>query len=122
MSTETTPEPDSILNSIKHLLDIPAEYDVFDQAVTIHINSIFGTLTQLGVGPKEGFSINGATEVWSDYLNDQNQINGVKSYIWAKVQLMFDPPSNAFLVSSLETIAKEFEFRLNVAAEELNRE
>ena len=42
---------DSILTSIKKLLGIDESYTHFDVDIIMHINSVFMTLRQLGVGP-----------------------------------------------------------------------
>ncbi len=106
----------SILTSIKKLLGITAEYTDFDDDIIMHINSVFMILKQLGVGPKEGFSITGDTEEWTDFLPN-GDVNLVKSYIYLKVRLMFDPPINASLVESINRQIAEFEWRLNVEIE-----
>lgn len=106
----------SILTSIKKLLGITAEYTDFDEDIIMHINSVFMILKQLGVGPKEGFSITGDTEEWADFLPN-GDVNLVKSYIYLKVRLMFDPPINASLVESINRQIAEFEWRLNVEIE-----
>lgn len=109
----------SILKSMKKLLQLPADYDHYDLDVMIHINSVFSTLHQLGVGPKDGFQITGEEEKWADFVGSDPRLNSVQSYVYAKVKLLFDPPSNAFLVTSLEKIISEFDFRLLVASEEV---
>lgn len=112
MSTQT-----SILKSIKKLLGVPEEYDVFDTDITIHINSAFSTLNQLGVGPSEGFSIEDDTETWGMFLGDNTQINSVKTYVYIKVRLLFDPPTTSFAIDALKKQAEELEWRLNVQSD-----
>lgn len=108
---------ESILTSIKKLLGIEEEYKHFDADIIIHINSVLMTLTQLGVGPSEGFSIDDETATWSDYLSDNTNLEGVKSYIHLNVKLLFDPPLSSAVIDAMERRIKEFEWRLNVAAE-----
>lgn len=108
------PAQKSILTSIKKLLGLPEEYDVFDTDIIIHINSAFSTLNQLGVGPPEGFFIEDATEQWGMFLGDETQINSVKTYVYIKVRLLFDPPTTSFAIDSLKKQADELEWRLNV--------
>lgn len=112
---------DSILTSIKKLLGIDESYEHFDADITIHINSVLAILTQLGVGPSTGFSITGKTETWSDFIGS-NAVNleNVKSYVYMKVRLMFDPPSTAALIDSMNRLVNELEWRLNVAVETSN--
>ena len=108
---------DSILTSIKKLLGITEEYEHFDQDIIIHINSVFMILNQLGVGPSNGFSITDKTAVWSDFLSDETGIESVKSYIYLKVRLLFDPPTSSAVMESMNRMICELEFRLNVSAE-----
>lgn len=109
---------ESILTSIKKLLGIAEEYDHFDSDLIFHINSVFSTLTQLGVGPSEGFLISDKYDVWSDFIPDDNKkIEAVKSYMYLKVKMLFDPPPNSAVIESTKEIIKEMEWRLNVASE-----
>lgn len=107
---------DSILNSIKKMLGPSEEYTHFDTDLIIHINSVFATLTQLGVGPVEGYSITGDTETWDEFLGNEETINSVKSYMYLKVKLMFDPPSSSAVMQAMTEMTKEYEWRLEVAA------
>lgn len=104
----------SILTSVKKLLGIAADYDEFDTDIIIHINSVFVTLQQLGVGPDEGFSISDSSTTWSDYLSDNKLLNNVISYIGLKVKMLFDPPTNSSILSSYERTIQELEWRINV--------
>ena len=109
---------DSILLSIKALLGPDADYQVFDQDIIIFINSALATLCQLGVGPSEGFEITGDSETWDDYLGeDFRRLNSVKTYIYMKVRLAFDPPTSSSVLDAYEESCKEFEWRLNVAVD-----
>lgn len=109
---------DSILQSIKKMLGPTEDYTYFDPDIMIHINSVLMILTQLGVGPKSGFFITGSDETWSDYLGDDlTKLELVKSYIYLKVKLVFDPPTTGVLHEAMERQIQEFEWRLNVQAE-----
>lgn len=108
---------DSILTSIKKMLGIEEDYTQFDNELIIFINSAFGVLYQLGVGKtSEPFKIADSTDTWDDFLNE-DQIETVKSYVFMKVKLLFDPPSSSFVLSSYQELIKEFEWRCNVDAE-----
>ncbi len=108
---------DSILNSIKVMLGIEPDYPHFDSQLILFINSTFGILYQLGVGQTtEPFKIADATDTWDDFMKS-DQIDTVKSYVFAKVKLLFDPPSSSFVLSSYQDMIKEFEWRCNVDAE-----
>lgn len=111
---------ENILLSIKKLLGITPEYTVFDPDVMMHINSAFFTLNQLGVGPKVGFKITDGTESWDQFLQDETKFEAVKSYVYLRVKMLFDPPLNASVVESIERQIKEFEWRLNVQTEDQN--
>lgn len=108
---------DSILTSIKKLLGITEEYDHFDPDIIMHINSVFMILTQMGVGPSEGFTIEDDTSVWTDFIQDKNNIEAVKSYMYLKVKLLFDPPTGQAAMESTNRLINELEFRLNVASD-----
>ena len=109
---------DSILVSIKKLLGIAADYTHFDPDIIMHINSAFSVLTQLGVGPPEGFRIDDDAKTWNDFISDTIRLDAVKSYVYLKVSLMFDPPASSAVLSAKERQISELEWRLNVAAEQ----
>ena len=110
----------SILISTKKILGIAEDYTVFDLDIITHINTAFSTLTQLGVGPIEGFMIEDAIEVWTDFdpIDDDRQYNAVKSYIFLRVRLLFDPPTTSYLITATEKQIQELEWRLNTYREE----
>jgi hypothetical protein len=108
----------SILNSVKKVLGLAEDYTVFDEDVIMHINTAFSTLTQLGVGPPEGFMIVDATAEWDEFIVDDIQYNSVKSYVFLKVQMLFDPPQTSYLITAKEKQIQELEWRLNVHREE----
>lgn len=105
---------DSILDSIKKILGMPPDYDAFDTDLVIHINSVFGILAQLGVGPVGGFSISDNTTLWKAYLGDSKDLEMVKSYIALKVRLVFDPPTIGAVMDAAKEQIREYEWRLNV--------
>lgn len=104
----------SILNSVKKLLGISEEYDAFDQDVIMCINSVFTILTQMGVGPENGFSISDSSATWDDYFSDEPHVEAVKNYVGAKVRMMFDPPTSSSMMQALTNVISELEWRLNV--------
>lgn len=108
---------ESILTSIKKLLGIAEEYEHFDADIIMHINSVFSILTQLGVGPSNGFSIKDKEAKWDDFIGEDNKIEMVKSYIHMKVKLLFDPPINSAVIEAMNQMIKEFESRLNYAVD-----
>ena len=109
---------DSILTSVKKMCGIAEDYEVFDMDIMFHINSVFTTLWQLGVGPSTPFYVEDKSTVWSDFIPaDNTHGNVVKSYVPLKVSMLFDPPSNGTLNSSKEKQIAELEWRINLAAE-----
>lgn len=104
---------ESILQTIKKLLGIDPSIDVFDQDIMIHINTVFMILTQLGVGPKDGFAVHGPEDVWSAFLEDPVKIEQIKTYIYLRVRLLFDPPSTSFVIDAITKNYQEIEWRLN---------
>lgn len=105
---------ESILTSIKKLLGIAEDDMSFDTDVIMHINSILNICEQLGVG-KEGFTISDESSTWEDFIDSTVNVDLVKSYIYVRTRLLFDPPTNSFLVDSLKKQADEFEWRLTIA-------
>ena len=108
---------ESILTSIKKMLGIAEEYTHFDADLIMHINSVFAILTQIGVGPSEGFSIEDDTDVWTDFIQDNKRLESVKSYTYMKVKLLFDPPLSSSVIESMNRIISELEWRIQVAAD-----
>ncbi len=109
---------DSILTSIKKLLGIEKEYDHFDPDIIMHINSVFMTLTQLGVGPVEGFTIEDETSAWNDFIdNPVISLEAVRSYTYLRVKLLFDPPLSSAVIEAMNRQISEYEWRINVAVE-----
>lgn len=104
----------SILKDVKHKVGPSEDYDYFDRDILDAINSAFGTLTQLGVGPKEGFSIEDDTTTWDAYTTNVTELNLVRDYVYKRVRVIFDPPSSSFVLSSMNDQIKELEWRLNV--------
>lgn len=110
---------ESILTSIKKLLGIAEENSDFDADVIIHINSALMILTQLGLGPKNGFSIRDDQALWSDFIPDDARLDAVRSYVYLKVRTLFDPPQSSVLLDAIKQNLSEMEWRLTVAAESL---
>ena len=114
---------DSILTSIKKLLGITEEYNHFDSDIIMHINTVFLSLKQLGIGPAEGFRIEDNKAKWDEYIkvdDDPEKLalqSAVKSYIHLKVKLLFDPPLSAAVQEIIKQSIKELEWRMNVEAE-----
>jgi hypothetical protein len=109
---------DSILQSVKKVLNLAADYEAFDMDVLMHINSVFSTLNQLGVGPAPGFMIQDGGQTWSEFIGSDPRLNHVKTYVYLRVRLLFDPPSTGYHVTAMKQQIEELEWRLNVQRED----
>jgi hypothetical protein len=107
----------SILKSTKKILGLADDYDAFDLDVITHINTAFSTLTQLGVGPDAGFMIEDDSSKWSEYIDSGPQLNQVKTYVYLKVRMLFDPPATSYLIAAFERQLEEVVWRINILRE-----
>ena len=113
---------ESILTSVKKMLGITEEYTHFDPDLIMHINSVFMILTQMGVGPSNGFYIEDDRDEWYDFISEDSMMESVKSYMGLKVRMLFDPPSSSAAMEAMNRLISEFEWRLNVQAEQNGKE
>lgn len=102
-----------ILKSIKKLLGVDEADTSFDLDIMTHINSVFMVLRQIGVGPAVGYSISTGTETWNEFLSGNVNIAAVRTYVYLRVQLLFDPPTNPSILEAKNRIADQLEWRLN---------
>jgi hypothetical protein len=107
----------SILDSTKKALNLGSSYTPFDEDVIMHINSVFSTLNQLGVGPEEGFMIEDKNAQWSDFLDGDSRLNNIKTYMYLRVRMLFDPPTLSYLAEAMQKQITELEWRINVQRE-----
>ena len=110
-------DTNSILTSTKKLLGLAEEYEDFDADIIIHINSVLTILSQLGVGPQGGFIVMDEQTTWNDYFGDNKNLEFVKSYVYLKVKLLFDPPTSTSVADSINRTLSELEWRINVEVE-----
>lgn len=112
---------DSILNTVKKLLGIDVDDTSFDDDVIILINSSMLSLSQMGIGPANGFIVTSSIDKWTDYISD-NTINleGVKTYLYLKVKLTFDPPTNSTVIEAMKKTLEELEWRMMLSVESKN--
>lgn len=110
---------DSILRTIRRMIggmviaEDSSEEHPFDMDLMIHINTILQILNQLGVG-KEDFQIVSEDQTWSQFLgHDFKNLNSVKTYVYLRVKLLFDPPSSGTLMQAMKEQIAEIEWRLN---------
>lgn len=107
----------SILNSTKRVLGIADNDDSFDIDVIMHINTALATLNQIGIGPVDGFMIEDDVPTWDAFIGTDLRLSSVKTYIYLKLRLIFDPPSTSFVIAAMEKQITELEWRLNVVRE-----
>lgn len=107
----------SILNSVKKALGFDPDYKAFDEDIILHINGVFLNLNQLGVGPPEGFAIESDRERWEDLIGLDKNLNAVKTYVFLKVRVAFDPPTTSFALDAMNKQIEQFEWRINVHQE-----
>lgn len=108
---------DRILASTKKVLGVPEDYPAFDLDIMTHINAAFSVLTQIGVGPVTGFLIEDGDAVWSDFITEDITLNMVKTYIYLKTRILFDPPTTSFLIEALNKQVQEYEARISYERE-----
>jgi hypothetical protein len=107
----------SILTSVKKNLGLDESYEHFDQDIILYINAVLATLNQLGIGPDDGFQIEDKTATWDSLIGTEPRLNNVKSYVYLKVRLLFDPPANSFTIAAFENQIRELEVRINIFRE-----
>ena len=110
-------DSESILLSIKRLLGILPCDEAFDDELMMHINGVFMTLHQLGIGPDSGFSISSASQYWTDFTQNPQLKETVRMFVYLKVRMIFDPPTSSAAAEAINQRMAELEFRLNVQAE-----
>lgn len=107
----------SILLSIKKLLGIAEDYDHFDPDLILCINSVLMTLSDIGVGPDSVKTISSDTDTWEQLVGTRNDMEDVKTYVYLKVKMLFDPPQSSSHIEAINRQIAETEWRLNVRAE-----
>lgn len=108
---------ESILDSIKDPLNIPPGDTSFDKTIVLYINGVFSTLTQVGLGPAAGFKISDSATTWDAFLGSSENLESVKTYMYLKVRLLFDPPQNSFGITAIEKMAEEEISRISYTRE-----
>lgn len=107
----------SILSDTKKVLGLASDYTAFDQDIMMYINAAFSVVDQLGVGPDGGFFINDENDEWSDINLPDNQLHVVKTYVYLRVRMLFDPPTMSFMIEAANEQLREYEWRLNLFRE-----
>lgn len=109
---------ESILTSTKKILGLEEDYTAYDPDIIMNINAALSTLTQIGVGPTEGFMIEDATAVWSLLGSDIRVISACKQFVYLSVRAVFDPPSSSYAVQAMKEQIGEQLWRINTLMEE----
>lgn len=102
-----------ILDSTKKTLGLGPEYTPFDHDIITHINAAFAVLYQLGIGPETPFAITDQSDLWDDFDCPAEQKNMVKTYVYLKVRIVFDPPGTSFHLEAMNNQIKEYEWRIS---------
>lgn len=105
---------ESILDSIKKMLGLNQDYYPFDEMIIVDINMVLNALTQMGVGPVEGYSIKDSSNTWDEFLGDDKNLEMVKSYIYLKVKQIFDNSGSSSLNNAIDAQIKELEWRISI--------
>lgn len=106
-----------ILETIKKLLGGGDEsYTYFSPDILIHINTTLFILTQLGVGPSTGFVADEDSQ-WTDFIDQGIKLELVKTYVYLKVKLIFDPPTSSALMDAIKSQIAELEWRILVSVD-----
>lgn len=106
------PDENSILYSMRKMCVADPEDDSFDVDLITHINTVFFALYQLGVGPAQPFKISGLDSTWDEFIV-RSDIEAVKSYMYLRLRILFDPPTTATMYDAIDKQTKELEWRLN---------
>ena len=114
---------DSILNNVKKLLGIDSDDDSFDVDVMTIINSTILSLAQMGIGPSNGFIVTSIENEWTDWIVTPTvNLEAVKTYLYLKTKLIFDPPTNSTVIEAFNKSLSELEWRMMLAVETNNLE
>lgn len=117
MTSQPEPSDQSVLSSMKKLLLVGDEDDTFNTDLTIAINTAFGTLHQLGIGPVEGYRITSKENVWGEFTDNDPVLEQVKSYVYLRCRMLFDIPDTSYKITAAKDQIKELEWRLNTYRE-----
>ena len=110
-------ENNSILMSIKKLLNVEHDETAFDMDIGTFINAQFLTLHQLGIGPENGFVVRDADVKWTDFSTDPFIVEAVKEYVFLKVRMVFDPPASSIVSDAYNSQISELEWRMHLQSE-----
>ena len=102
----------SVLLSIKQMLGISPEDTSFDVNVIMSINTALTTLMDLGLTEVEDQIVTGDNMTWDDLLGGRTDIEYVKTYVYQKVKMIFDPPTSTAAIDAMQRSISELEWRI----------
>lgn len=108
---------ESILKTIRDGVGLGQDDSCFDNELLIHINSAFFTLNQIGVGDGVPFVCRGEEQTWAEFFSTTDELEAIKDYVICKTKMVFDPPSNSYVLDSLKQHIAELEWRINEAVD-----
>ena len=109
----------SILTSTKKILGVGADYTAFDLDIITHINAALSIVNQIGIIPDPGVMIEDDSMKWIDIDIPENQLTLLRTYVFLRVRMLFDPPSTGFLIDAMTKQIAECESRLSYMREGL---
>lgn len=112
---------DSILDNIKQMLGIYSDDTAFDAELIMHINNAISDLLHVGKDMPD-YSIEGVNNLWTEFLDSKALIGQARQYIYCKVRLIFDPPSNSFVVTEIEKAKDEAQWRFYMIKDDEEKE
>ena len=103
---------ESILKTIKSMLNIDSDITDFDQELIVLINASLSTLYQLGIGTSP-FKITGTDETWTQLLGEKDYyLESVKELIYLDVKLVFDLPTSSMVMDAYKERRRENQWRI----------
>ena len=103
---------DSVLLSTKQMLGISPEDTSFDVNVIMSINTALTILMDLGLTEVEDQIVTSDKMTWDELLGGRTDIEYVKTYIYQKVKLIFDPPTSTAAIDAMQRSISELEWRI----------
>lgn len=110
----------SIIDDTKLALGVPVENTEFDPEIIMHINAVIAEIIQLGVGNQElGYAVVNSSDTWDELIADEKRLNHVKSLMYLKVKMLFDPPTIGYVLTSMEKMIEQAQWRVMVAQDDI---
>lgn len=103
---------DSVLLSTKQMLGISPEDTSFDVNVLMNINTALTILMELGLTEAEDQLVTNDKMTWDDLLGGRTDIEYVKTYVYQKVKMIFDPPTSTAAIDAMQRSINELEWRI----------